>query len=1147
MGARVRLCGQLEVDLGGGRVEQRLPGRQGPLVVALLVLNRHRPVARDELIGALWPGDAPADPDEALSALLSKVRQAIGRDALAGRRELTLVLPADAQVDVEQALAGVESAEAAVARGDWHAAWEAAAQAGEITRQAFLVGHDGPWVEDRRRELQDARLSALEALAAAGVALGGARLGEAERAARELTRLAPLREAGHRLLMEALAARGEVAEALAAYEDLRVLIRDELGVTPSEQVRALHERLLTGGAAAPEAVPLPAPLSLREEGSFVGREPELERLRGAWADACSGHRRLVFLSGGPGIGKSRLSGELAREALAEGTVLYGVCEEEMLVSYQPFVEALRHYVRHAELDWARVVGPGVGELARLIPELAAAVDAGGATPAGDPQTRCYLMFEAVSALLTEAARTPLVLVLDDLHWADRGTLQLLRHVTRAPQQASLLILGTYRDAEVGAGHPMAELLADLRRDRQFERISLDGLDERGVGELITTHAGDSAPGGIVQTVYEQTDGNPFFVEEVMRHLLETGALFERGGRWRPAISPDEIGVPEGVKDVVGWRVARLSEGCRTALSQAAVLGRVFDFDVLQAMGDFTEDALISALEEALGAHVVVEGFEFTHALVRDTLYGDLSGLRRQRLHARAAQAIELTRGENAMTEVAHHWYAAGDRPHALASSVRAASAVDERYAHGEALDLYERALELWDTVDDPELLAGIDRVGLEERAAEAASSLGEPKRAEQLVEAALQRLDWDAEPMRAGLLNERLGRFRWIGGDAKRALEAYEAAVEVVPPTPPTRHRARVLAALAHALVISNQAAPARARSAEALAIARDVRAPVEEGRALATLGSATARLGQADEGLAMVLEGREKLRRANAAPDYIVITHSAECNALEDAARFEEAWEAARKGVAFASARGMHRNHRGWLEMQGASSLIKLGRWEEAMETLDAALARGPSGITRRGVQLMRAQLQVARGDVEGATNSAADAQRAVEGDQPFTGRMFHVLASLALERGDHDTAEQHVSRGLALLEPLDDVQAAVRLRLRGLQAQADRPDPTIAVAERLIAEVRAVTALDLPVAGAELPALRASCEAEFGRAIGRSDPASWSAAADAWETLGEPYPQAYSLMRAAEAAGRPDAEALDLARQLGTPRLIAALEALG
>jgi len=232
---------------------------------------------------------------------------------------------------------------------------------------------------------------------------------------------------------------------------------------------------------------------------------------------------------------------------------------------------------------------------------------------------------------------------------------------------------------------------------------------------------------------------------------------------------------------------------------------------------------------------------------------------------------------------------------------------------------------------------------------------------------------------------------------------------------------------------------------------------------------------------------------------------------------------------------------------MQGASALIKLGRWDEATETLDATLARGPSGITRRGVQLMRAQLQLARGDVEGAVESAADGRRAVEGDQPFTGRMFHVLASIELARGDYDAADELVGRGLALLEPLDDVPATPRLRLRGLEAQADRPDPTLAVAERLIAEVRAITALDLPAPSAELPALRASCEAEYGRAIGRSDPATWAAAAAAWAVLGQPYPKAYSLMRGAQAAGRPDPEALRLARELRTPHLVAELEALG
>ena len=218
--------------MNGERVERRLPGRQGPLMFAVLVHNRGRAVARGELIAALWPDEAPADPDQALNALVSKVRQAVGRDTLAGRRELTLSLPDGADVDVERAHAAAERAHAALAGGDWNAAWEAAQGAVEIARRGFMVGHDAPWVEERRRELDELRLGGLETAARAGVELGGPHLVGAERAARELIREAPLREAGHRLRMQALAARGDTAEALAAYEDLRVLLRDELGTRP---------------------------------------------------------------------------------------------------------------------------------------------------------------------------------------------------------------------------------------------------------------------------------------------------------------------------------------------------------------------------------------------------------------------------------------------------------------------------------------------------------------------------------------------------------------------------------------------------------------------------------------------------------------------------------------------------------------------------------------------------------------------------------------------------------------------------------------------------------------------------------------------------------------------------------------------------
>jgi DNA-binding SARP family transcriptional activator len=265
----VRLCGPLGVELSGREVH--LPGRQGRLAFAYLVVNRRRPVARDELIELLWPERLPADPGEALSALLSRMRRAVGAEVLAGRRELELLLPAGAWVDLEAALDAAERADAALAAGDLEEAWSAAGACVEIAAGGFLAGDEAPWAQDRRRGVGELRLRALEAAAAAGIALGGNRLADAERAAREAIQAAPFRESGHRLLMEALAARGNVAEALRAYEDLRVLLRDELGTAPGAEVQKLHRRLLSPthppAAAEPEpARPAPRP---REERRLV--------------------------------------------------------------------------------------------------------------------------------------------------------------------------------------------------------------------------------------------------------------------------------------------------------------------------------------------------------------------------------------------------------------------------------------------------------------------------------------------------------------------------------------------------------------------------------------------------------------------------------------------------------------------------------------------------------------------------------------------------------------------------------------------------------------------------------------------------------------------------------------------------------------
>lgn len=252
---RIQLCGRLVVLIEGVRLESRLPGRQGRVLFAYTATNRIRPVTRDQLADALWPGQPPAATEAALSALLSKMRREVGRERLTGRHELQLVLPDDALVDLEAAEEAIHRAEAAVTRTDWTAAWPASRVALHTATRGFLVGLDGPWVEAQRRRVHDLRVRALEAVAETGLGMGAHELRSAERSGRTLVELEPFRESGYRYLMRAFAERGNPAEALRVYDRLRTVLRDELGAAPGVETQLLHRRLLAPAARAPAAVP----------------------------------------------------------------------------------------------------------------------------------------------------------------------------------------------------------------------------------------------------------------------------------------------------------------------------------------------------------------------------------------------------------------------------------------------------------------------------------------------------------------------------------------------------------------------------------------------------------------------------------------------------------------------------------------------------------------------------------------------------------------------------------------------------------------------------------------------------------------------------------------------------------------------------
>ncbi|HEY1275240.1 MAG TPA: AAA family ATPase [Thermoleophilaceae bacterium] len=711
---RIELCGGLSIEIDGRRVEAGLPGRQGRLLFAYLVLNRDRPVARTELIEALWWGKPPGAPGSALSALLSRLRRLLGAARIEGRSEIRLVLPDDVRVDVEEAERAAASVKAALAAGEPLRASAPANLVLEVTERGLMPALDAPWLEDRRRELDELALGALECIAEIGLAVGGSELAAGERAARRLVDRAPYRETGHRYLMEALHARGDVAEALQAYERLRVLLREELGTVPAPEIQELHARLLRGpaprlGTDSPE---LPSPLARAARGPFVGRAHALRRLAGAWERTGAGEPPLVLVAGEAGIGKTRLCAELAGALAADGAlVLFGRCEEETLVPYQPFVEALARRVAECDVHaLRRMAGNDGGELARMLPGLRNRVPGLAAPVPGPPESERYRLFESVRGFLGAAGAGPTLLVLDDLHWADVPTLHLLKHILHEPPASPLLVVATYRPE--GAGGALPQALAGLERTGPVERIALGGLDRDEVATLLSAR-GASGSDSLVAGLLDRTEGNPFFIEAILRQLARTGVL----GTESAYDELDRMGVPEGARQVIAGWLGRLGTESRGALAAAAAIGREFELDVLERVLALPADALLDLLEDAVAAGLVAEvpdaldRYAFVHALIREAAYEDLGGARRARLHARIGSALEELRAaerERHLGALAHHFLAAagaGDLRRAVEYSRQAAERASAQLAYEDAAVHRERALralELGAQVDDAE-------------------------------------------------------------------------------------------------------------------------------------------------------------------------------------------------------------------------------------------------------------------------------------------------------------------------------------------------------------------------------------------------------------------------------------------------------------
>ena len=700
-----RILGQLEVRHEGHALP--IGGAKQRALLALLLLHANETITADRLIDELWGEHPPATAAKTLQVHISRLRKTLAVGTLRGSDDCLLtrqrgyeirLAPGDLDAERFELLASEGRAEATV-RPD---------RAVSALEEALSLWR-GPPLEDLAFEpfaqleiarLEELKLSALEELIEAKLALG--RQVEVVSELERLVAAHPFRERFHAQLMLALYRCDRQADALGVYQIARRTLSQDLGISPSETLRELERAIL---AQDPK---LAAPLQPREvvrstitaAGDFVGRERELASLRTGLQHAIAGRGSLYLLVGEPGIGKSRLAEELIRSARdARARVLVGRCwEAGGAPTYWPWVQAMRGYLESTDPQTLRAqLGADASEVAYLLPELRILFP-GLEAASGEREPARFRLFDAMARFLTNAAAArPLVVVLDDLHAADEPSLLLLRFVATTLGDGGILIVGTYRDVDPTVRDPLAATLAEVGRERVTHRIELRGLTETDVGRFVELTVGITPPPGLVAVLHAETEGNPFFLGEVVRLLAAEGRL--------PGADPEaisELGIPQGVQEVIGRRLGRLSDGCRRLLALASVLGREFRVDALERLSVLDADRILDLLDEAVAERLLGSApsgpgrLRFAHALIRETLYGQLTAPRRLQVHRLAAEALESLYApdcEPHLAELAHHFFQAGAASKALVHSRRAGDRAVSVLAYEEGARLYELALQ----------------------------------------------------------------------------------------------------------------------------------------------------------------------------------------------------------------------------------------------------------------------------------------------------------------------------------------------------------------------------------------------------------------------------------------------------------------------
>ena len=816
--------------------------------------------------------------------------------------------------------------------------------------------------------------------------------------------------------------------------------------------------------------------------AFVGRESELARLEAALAEAGQGRALAIVVEGESGAGKTRLLREFAALAAERGAaVLSGRCVDcgEAGPPYWPIVEALR------SLPIPHHPGPG----------------------GGDDRARFYE--EVLDRLEDLGRRSPVALLLDDLHWADRSTRDLLGFIlANLAGEPGPLVVTAVRSEALVPGHPLLPLLAELRRSRRAEFLPLDRLAKRDVAAQLTSILGHAPEPDLLEEIWRRSAGNPFYVEELL-------AAARSGHELTSTIQP-----------ILTARLGALSPDARAAAGAVAAAVGPVRHRILTEVAGMPEPVLLAGLRECVDHHVLVGDvkagtYTFRHSLLREAAYADLLPGEAIRLHSAYGRALRA-HGEPAVADlaaVAWHLYAAGEAEQALPAALAAAEASEAAGGYAEAHLQYERALEL----------AGpAARAALAERAAEAAQLAGEPGRAVALVGIALE----GARPEDASRLRLALGRARWAAGDSDGALAAYDEAVRQLV-DPETGEGVRAVAAAAEARMLAGRYSESRRLAERALALARRLGLAHEEAEILGTLGVDLALLGAADASVAALDEAvaaADKAGRPRPLARAWLNRAQVMAGPLN---RLEEAALVAAGDLDRLRRLGLGRSYGAVLAATLANTLFRSGRWADADPVIETALADRPTGEAAVELLLARGRLAVGRGQFAAAH---ADLERVdrrwTQAVAPrYQAPLLTLAAGLALWEGRIGDAREAVGRALDLVAGTDDAWLVAALLWHGVRAEGDAAVRARALGDRVAAKAAADASAGLLERARTLqegaaPAVRpvvatydVLCRAEERRAAGADDPDVWAEAAERWSALDQPYPSAYARYREAEA----------------------------